>query len=70
MFGRTATGAVDSGAAGVVKLTKIQLANPQEVGVKRCPERYTLCRDSEIECQLDSTIWPPLWAKQIVADRG
>ena len=39
---------------GIVKLTETQLADPQQVGVKRGPEGYILCRDSEIECQLDS----------------
>ena len=39
---------------GIVKLTESQLADPQEVGIRRGPERYILCPDSEIECQPDS----------------
>ena len=41
-------------ARGIVKLTEIRLADRQEVGVKRGSGCYILCRDSEIECQLDS----------------
>ena len=35
---------------GIVKLTDIQSAVTQEVGVMRGPERYILCLDSEVEC--------------------
>ena len=41
---------------GIVKLTEVQLADLQEIGVERAPESHISRRDSEIACQLDSAL--------------